>query len=231
MEIKKRLFVVAFLITLSLLLTIILLGGVMNNQRKQYVEDQMTTIAETNEVQTYLLMSDVYGQKLACLAFKKKLSEWDKSIWDLGMRLESYRIATEEFQKDPFYLDQKRRFNENEVIYMTFLTKINEDCELNASIISFFYQNSEECRKCDDQSFVLTDIKRELGDEVSIFSYDTDLNISNVNLLSEYYNIDKYPCIVVNEQKFCGIQDKTFIMRKLCEKANISMCPKYALSS
>ncbi|MBN2142013.1 hypothetical protein JW711_01665 [Candidatus Woesearchaeota archaeon] len=229
MRVKRRIFLAAFLITAFMLLTILLLGNLMNLQRKEYVEDKMSIISDLNEIQTYTLMSDVYGNKLACLAFKKKLQEWDQTLWDLGLKLERYRVATEEFQKDPFYQEQKKKFNDNQVLYMSFLTKVNRDCELNVNIISFFYQNSEECKKCDDQSFVLTDIKRELEDEVSIFSYDMDLGLTNLDLLKEYYEIDQYPCVVINEQRFCGMQDKSFIIRKVCETNNLSVCTKYAI--
>jgi hypothetical protein len=224
MAIGKRTFIAAFVITAFLLITIVILGNLMNTERKEYVEEQVKIISDMNEVQTYVLLSDVYGDRLACLAFKKKLTEWDTTLWDLGLKLESYRVATEEFQKDPFYLEQKRLFNENEVLYMTFLTKLKKECDLNTTIISFFYKNSEDCRKCDDQSFVLTDLKRSLKDDVAIFSYDMDLNITNINLLSEYYEITEYPCVVINEAKFCGIQDKAFIMEKICVEDNFSYC-------
>ena len=56
-----------------------------------------------------------------------------------------------------------------------------------------------------------------------------DLNLTNVHLLSEYYEIAEYPCIVINEQKFCGMQDKSFILRKMCEQSNLSVCGQYAM--
>ncbi|MBN1793078.1 hypothetical protein JW826_05330 [Candidatus Woesearchaeota archaeon] len=230
MKIRRRIFGAAFLITAFLLVTILFLGSVMNLERKDYIEEKMSILSDLNEIQTYSMLSDVYGNRLACLAFKKKLTEWDKTLWDLGLKLERYRAATEEFQKDPFYLDQKKRFNENQVLYMAFLTKAKKDCEFDVSIVSFFYKNSEECVKCDAQSFVLTDLKRELNDEVSIFSFDVDLEITNIGLLQQYYEITEFPCVVVNEQPFCGMQDKSFIIRKMCESNNNSACERYAIN-
>jgi len=215
MALSKKIFILAFLITALLLLAIVLFGNILNNDRKTYVGDQMAIINDLNELQVYSLMTDVYGDKMACLAFKKKLETWDKSLWDLGLKLESYRVATEEFQKDKFYLDQKTKFNENQVLYLLFLTKVDKECALNQDIITFFYKNSEECTKCDDQSFVLTDIKEQLGNNVSIFSFDMDLNISNIDILGQYYEIDQLPCTIINEEKYCGMRDKNFIMGKL----------------
>jgi hypothetical protein len=215
MEIKKSVFLIAFLITAFLLITILFLGNTLNNERKNYVEDKMTIISDLNEVQTYSLLSDVYGGKLACLAFNSKLAAWDQTLWKLGLKLEQYRVATEEFQKDPFYLEQKTVFNENEVLYMAFLTKAKKECNLSQSIISFYYRKAEACQKCDDQSFVLSDIKREMGDSVSIFSFDDDLNITSISLLQKYYEIKEYPCVVINEKPFCGIRDKRFILAQI----------------
>jgi len=225
MAMKKNLFLIAFLITVCLLSVILIIGNFMNNSRKTYVSDQMQIITDVSELQTYSLMTDVYGDKMACVAFKQKLQQWDKSLWDLGLKLETYRTATEEFEKDQFYLDQKKKFNENEVLYLMFLTKVKKECQLNQDIISFFYQNSYDCKKCDDQSFILTDIKQDLGEHVSIFSFDADLNITNTKILMDYYDIKQLPCIVINEEKYCGIQDKKFILQKLQEEKNASLKP------
>ncbi len=218
MALKKRIFVISFLITVLLFSAVLLLGKYLDDSRKTYVNEQMQIINDLNELQVYALMTDVYGDKMACVAFSKKLEEWDKSLWTLGSKLETYRVATEEFQKDPFYLEQKKKFNENEVLYLMFLTKVRKDCDLNQDIISFFYQNSADCKKCDDQSYILTDIKLELEGNVSIFSFDGDLELQNTQILMDYYGITQYPCIVVNEEKFCGIQDKKFIISKLRNK-------------
>ena len=223
MALSKKIFILAFLITAVLLLAIVLFGNILNNDRKTYVSDQMTIINDLNDLQVYSLMTDVYGDKMACLAFKKKLETWDKSLWDLGLKLESYRVATEEFQKDAFYIEQKTKFNENQVMYLLFLNKVKKDCNLDQQIISFFYRNSVDCKKCDDQSFVLTDIKNELKDKISIFAFDMDLNITNIELLKEYYNISEYPCIIINEKKYCGIQSKDGIMNIIC-KTDPTLC-------
>jgi hypothetical protein len=215
MALKKRIFVISFLITVLLLSAILLLGKFLDDSRKTYVNEQMQIINDLNELQVYSLMTDVYGDKMACVAFNKKLEQWDKSLWALGSKLEKYRVATEEFQKDPFYLEQKKKFNDNEVLYLMFLTKVKKDCDLNQDIISFFYQNSVDCKKCDDQSYILTDIKMELEGNVSIFSFDVDLGLQNTQILLDYYSINQYPCIVINEEKYCGIQDSKFIMSKL----------------
>ena len=89
-------------------------------------------------------------------------------------------------------------------------------------VVLFFYK--KECTKCDDQSFVMGDINRKIDDEISIFSFDTDLNLTTVNLLNEFYGIDQYPCLIIEDKKMCGMQDKDVIINTICEYTNISLC-------
>ncbi len=228
MALDKKLALVAFLITLFLLATILLLGDFFNDKREEYITTQIQEMYNNlNEMQTFTLMSEIYGDDMACLAFKSKLKQLDTSLWDLGIKIDQYRVASEEFQKDPFYLQQKKIFNENEVFYLMLLAKINKHCAYKQEIISFFYQNSADCKKCDDQSFILTDIKRKAKDEISIFSFDVDLELIPVTLLVQYYGITEFPCLVIHDKKYCGIQDMDFIFTTLCASGNLSLCSEY----
>ena len=222
---RKKVLLIGFLITLFLFLSILAIGAIMDSKRQDNIDLQFEGMyKDINDIQQMTLMSEVYGQSMACIAFKTKLQELDKKVWNMGIKLEQYRVASEEFQKNPYYLDQKKTFNENELTYMTILTKIKSTCEYHQPVISFFYKNADECQKCDSQSFVLTDVNEQLKENVSIFSFDMDLNISTLNLMTEYYKIDQYPCIVIDEVPYCGIRDKNFILKKICEDENISGC-------
>ena len=105
------------------------------------------------------------------------------------------------------------------------LKKLKQTCGFDQVVILFFYQNSTVCGKCDDQSFVLTDINKDIDDEVSILSFDTDLGIPTIKLLVEYYKIHNYPCTVIETQKYEGMFDKKYLMEKICENSpHVSVC-------
>ncbi|MFT4308859.1 MAG: hypothetical protein ACMXYL_00015 [Candidatus Woesearchaeota archaeon] len=220
MKIKKGLFLTALLITLFLLSTILLIGSLLSDKREETIREQMHELQESiREIQTFFLMSEVWGPEMACLAFRERVTEMDKTIWSLGQRIDQYRIASEEFFRDPYYFEQKRIFNEHQLVYLTLLTKLKQECGYDQVIISFFFQYETECPRCDDQSFILSDINRELGEEVSIFSFDTGLGIKGIELLADYYDIDELPCIVIEETTYCGLRSKRFIMERICEAA------------
>lgn len=229
MAIKKRLFGYALLITIFLFATILLISNIFEDKRQEYINSEVQSMYNNfNEMQTFMLMSEAYGDEMACLAFKNKLRELDQSIWDLGRKIEQYKVASEEFQKNPYYYNQKTKFNENEIFYMLLMKKLKKQCDMDQVIISFFYKNSEDCKKCDDQSFVLTDINKDIDEEISIFSYDVDLNLTSIDLLIEYHNITEFPCTIVEDGKYCGMYRKDFFMEKICEESpSIQGCESY----
>jgi len=221
-----KLFILAFLITVFLLVSILFVSSLLENKRESYISDETQQVYNSlNEMQIFLLMSETYGQDMACLAFDAKLKELDKTVWSLGQKIDQYRVASEEFRKNPYYQAQKHLFNENEVFYMMLLQKLKKECSFRQAVIAYFYQNSADCTKCDDQAYVLSDINRDIDPEVAIFSFDHDLNLTTVNLLERFYNVTQFPCVVIDDQTFCGIRGKAFIEQQMClSNPEISLC-------
>jgi hypothetical protein len=231
--ITKRLLALSFFITIFMLVSLVAIGVLLDRGRERFINTQVNRLYQDfNNMQVYELLRESYDDKMACLAFESKIIELDYYVWKLGEKIDAYRIASEEFQKDPYYLEQKQLFNENEIFYMLLLKKMNTACNLNKSILIFFYQNSEDCKKCDDQSFILRDISLLEEDDqvksVAIFSLDMDLNITTLKLLEKYYQVNEYPCVIIDEQPYCGIRDRSFIMKKICEKdPDANVCIRY----
>ena len=233
-EIKKYIAIVAFLITLVLFLSFVILGNMLDEKREKFLNSEFSRLyRDINDIQTITLVSQLFDEKFVCIALQNKLMDMNKYIWNLGQRIDRYRAATEEFTKDEFYIEQKTKFNEQEMIYFLLMRNIIQKCNITKELVLFFYKNSDECKKCEDQSFILTDIKetedKMKRDQIAVFSFDMDLNISTVKMLSDYYNINpnELPCIVIGKDKYCGIQDKDRILDLLCKRNNLTICTKY----
>ncbi|MBN4049026.1 hypothetical protein JYT91_00245 [archaeon AH-315-M20] len=176
------------------------------------------------EIQTLSLMSDVFGKEMTCLSLENTLIHMDKTLWDTGIKIDRYREATEKFITDPFYLNQKKKFNRNEVIYYSMLQNMKQWCEFNQTTILYFYKKKEDCPDCDAQAFVLTDLNKEVDPEVAIFSFDSDLQLPSINTLELFYNITSYPCMVVENYTYCGLHNKNDLIDIICDRKNISLC-------
>lgn len=232
MEVKYRLLVASLFITLTLFSVIFLLGSFLNEERETVVSETFSQInRDFSEMQTIFLLADSHNKELACLALRKKLIDMDETLWDLGYDLDRYRSASEEVKESEYYKEQKKRFNENQVLYYLVLQDAKETCNYSKQIILYFYGDRENCSKCDDQSFVLRDITLEDEDrnddrEVAVFSLDTELGVGSINILKDYYEIDALPCMVINEgEPMCGIKGREEIMNVICEGSpDLNLC-------
>ncbi|MBD3164468.1 hypothetical protein GF323_04660 [Candidatus Woesearchaeota archaeon] len=186
-------------------------------------------VAEYEDIQTLMLMSDFFGENYTCTALQTVLVSMNKGLWELGIKIDQYRQVTEEFMKDPFYLEQKKEFNRKEILYFSMMKKMKEMCGINQTIITYFYRKKEECPDCDAQSFVLSDIKRDLenmgkDEEIAIFSFDSNLDLPAINMLLVYYNVTEFPCMIIDDEKHCGLYNKNNLEKILCDENSLSIC-------
>lgn len=225
MEIDKRLFLIAFLITLIVFLGVFLGTSTMNGKREQILDDRIETLLSGyKDMQTILLLSESYGESFFCIGMKKKMEELDTFLWETGFKIEAYQEASSTFVKDESYQEQKRIFNENEVYYLSLFKNVQDKCNWTSKTVLYFYQNSEDCRDCDAQSFVLSDLKETFGDQLALFSFDMDLGLTSIEILKDYYAIEEYPCTVINEVTYCGLHTKNDLMEAICEDFSVEHC-------
>ena len=78
--------------------------------------------------------------------------------------------------------------------------------------VSVLYFFSENCGTCDDQSFVLTHLKNKLKEKFLVFTLDADFDEPVINILKKYYNIEKYPTLILEGNKLEGLQSKDDIL-------------------
>ncbi len=230
MALGKKVFLLAFAITVLIFITILYTNSILNSARADALGERMDgVVKEYEDMQTIILMSEFLGEEMTCPALESMLMSMNTGLWELGKKIDQYRQATEEFTEDPFYLEQKKEFNRKEVLYFLTLNKMKEKCNIKQTIVSFFYRKKEFCDKCDAQSFVLRDIKLQLeekgkSDELAIFSFDVDTNLTTVNLLTKFYNTSEYPCTVIENEVLCGIKSGEELKQALCSKGNLSIC-------
>jgi hypothetical protein len=227
---NTKYFIIAFIITSLIFVTILFFNKGFDNERERAVNEKMTeVINEYEDVQTLIIMSELYGENATCLAFSSILYTMNKGLWTLGIKIDQYRQVAEQFATDPFYIKQKKDFNRKEVLYFTMLNKMQDICKLNGTIVSYFYKKKEDCPDCDSQSFVLSDIKNDnentpYDEDLSIFSFDADIGLPAISMLISYYNITEYPALVIGNQKYQGLKSKKELKSILCSEGFYPGC-------
>ena len=227
MEVKKSIFLKAFIVTLAIFLSVFSLNMYLNSEREKVVNERMNeVVAEFEEFQALNNLMEVFGENATCMTLTSRIRLLDTNIWKLGQKIEAYKQVTKNYWDDPYYQLQKQTFNRQEVIYLSILKEMKRRCGYNQTEILFFYRKSELCQKCDDQAYILDYFNQRIDPEIAIFSFDADLALPSVDVLQSVYNVTEYPCLVVDDSVHCGINDKAQTQKILCDASNntISIC-------
>jgi hypothetical protein len=226
MEVSRWIFAKALVVTLIILVTIYSFNVFLNSKREISVTNDMDQTVETlEEMEALTQTMQMFGENATCVTLRTELRVLDKQIWTLGEKIESYQKISEEYMDDPYYIKQKKKFNRQEVLYLSLLSQVKRKCDIKNSIILYFYGNWTECQQCDQQAYVLNHIGQKMKDDVSIFSFDTTLGIPSVDVLVDVYGINSYPCLVIDGATYCGLRDKAEVEAKMCERSpELSIC-------
>lgn len=204
MERKKinKLKLFAVLITTTLVFLIgIFFGNVMGNSQLDKImvfQQDLRTQTLSLELQYALASQDL------C-----KGTNWNtvgNELYNMGETLGVMEGSLGKLNKD--VLSLKKYYSLLEVKHWLFLKNVKKECKVNIPTILFFYSNLGDCDKCEDQGYVLTYLKKK-NLELSVFSFDINMNDAVLDGLKKIYNIksDKLPVIVVGDKVFVGFTE------------------------
>ena len=158
-----------------------------------------------NETSVYcnLSWSDVWAEKVAA-----------------GQLLAS--LESKLGKTDPKIIEQKRIYNEVQFRTLKLVESIKENCNLNWTIIIFFYTNSKNStmgnyNQCELQGSALDTLYDRNKDNIKIFSFDVDALDSLSQGLADYYNITRVPTLIINKavfERFMSRNEITQIINK-----------------
>ena len=224
---RKTLFQ-AGILTIAIFVSIYALNMAIESEREKSVTGKMNDIvSEFEEIETTSYLLDYMGEEHrnnTCGVMKKELSYLESKLWKLDVKIRDYREITKDFMNDAFYIQEKRKLNQREIIHMTMQKKMMEACGTNYTTLLYFYGECDKNKQCDEQGFVLSYINQQIDTEISIFSFDKDLDIPAVNALMELYNVTLMPCVVVGGEAYCGLHDKDQMIEIICRHGGVSMC-------
>ncbi len=197
----------AVIISAILFISGIYVGYSINREKLSSIETTMKKI--TSDVQNFqleFLFLDILGENATCPLLSGTLSEINQESYDIGTRLSSYGKEGE-IQDYNEYLSTKREYSRLLIGYWLLANKLKKSCRLEANTVVYFY--SKECEKCDDQGFILTYFKKDLGEKLMVFTLDGELDEPSIQVLKRNYNITSYPHLIVNGESYSGFLSKS----------------------
>ncbi|MCC7552154.1 hypothetical protein KO317_00625 [Candidatus Micrarchaeota archaeon] len=201
-----------FIITLALFLTGIYIGMKLNDI---YLIDFGKEVETLNvKMHSYELLFLLDNSSMGCDLYGEYAVTLDSETFSIGANLDYMEqhqgIENKELKMQYFKLEMRDYLISKKMI---------KQCNLNQSIILYFYSNTE-CILCRDQGFELDKLKHDINinnqTNVRTYSFDGDYEDSAViRALKHEFNISTYPALVINDQVYEGLRRSQEIKNKL----------------
>jgi thiol-disulfide isomerase/thioredoxin len=202
--------------------TVFIFGGIFaaGLSLSDYKVSALNSSVETVQVEQN---SRLVGQDLSTSLEQnscKAMGEWMNTTVDdlreLRKEVASYEEANK-IENDRYELVKKEYMN----LMLQNLAHVREydrNCDRRMVDIVYFY--SDDCDACKDQGTILTHVGQEYGQKVVVFPLDTELGMSSISFLLDYYEIDEYPSLVIDGEIHEGYSSTQELQSLLDRKLN-----------
>jgi len=207
-------YIIAFLITSVIFFIGIYLGLLLNEAKVKSITLDIESLNRMKEIQgTNILLLETIGEK-KCIALETYINNIIPEIEKLGGRVAYYEASADSkrYNVEEYY-QLKKDYILLLIKYWTLIKKLEIECNQNIPDILYFYSN-KKCKDCKKQGIILDKLKKE-NPEILVFSIDTDLNLSTVDILTSAYNITEVPSLLINGKPYNGFKDLEEIKKYL----------------
>lgn len=199
------------LISLALLVTVVAIGSIywigmkINEFKVNDLRNEINEIeAEQRSQRIGFELSSTFEED-NCRAQRKWRRNSLENIRNLRNEVQIYENARK--FDNPDYRVAKKRYMNLLMQNMLELRRIEDRCNENFTEIIYLYSN-EDCDACEDQGTVLNYIRRQNPEKVVVHPLDTDLGMDSIEFIENYYNVTRYPAVVVEGERYQGFQSR-----------------------
>ncbi|MBW3014959.1 thioredoxin family protein [Candidatus Woesearchaeota archaeon] len=196
-----------FAATVLIFLLGILIGSYVTGLKLKALtgmQDDLKTQTLSVELQYEILKED------PCSAIN--YSKLTDELYNLGERLVFMENSLG--WDDPNVLELKEYFSLLELRHWLLIKKNNKVCGDKVVPILYFYSNKGDCPKCEQQGFILTNVRRNFP-EVRVYHFDMNIVNPAIDTVKGLYNVKSAPTVVVLDETFNGFVTKSVIEEKL----------------
>ncbi len=132
---------------------------------------------------------------------------------------------------DPEVQTLKKYYSLLEIKDYLLMNKISEKCKKTPLSIIYFYSNSDSCKDCEKEGFVLTRL-RETYPDLRVYSFDYDMDLSAVKTLIRINKVkNELPALVIKGKVYYGFKNVEDIEKIVPELAKSKVQSKTATST
>jgi hypothetical protein len=198
---KKHVFWEALLVTI-LIFSIGILVGVGFEKNRTNIIERYYEQSEVSLVDVMVLQKLSDLENYDCHSLINANIEFADKIYSEAIVLENYEEANK--LTDDLVMSHKKYDLLRTFVWANSL-KIFEKCSKDFTPIVYLYEyNTEDLNKKAEQkvwSRILYDLKQEEQDKIILLPIAADNNLSSVDALISQFSIEKFPCVIVGNEK------------------------------
>ena len=214
---QKRRYIFAGILTLLIFTLGLMLGLVIEGKRVEVIQEQANEQRlDLNSLQLQYAYINQLAQEKNCPALAKSFDKNVNTLESTRIKLENYYNGAS-VNKAEFDII-RRDYTIAQFNYWLFAKKYKSLCDADIVTVLFFYDDDDKCDTCSDQGFVLSYLKKIFEDKLLNFAiygrYDSE---PMVDILKSTYDIQRYPTLIIEDEKFEGFMDRTTLKNQLCD--------------
>lgn len=215
---STRRYLTAGVITILIFLVGLFIGTTLTNIRADAIsianQEQRLDI-ESSQLQ-YTLLTRLTEREEGCDAALATLGVNINSLEDTRRKLESYIASS--LTENAEFNTLKREYMIAEIRYWLLAQETQKLCGKNFVTLLYFYSN-DGCIDCVAQGNILTNLKDTFEENLLIFSIDADFSEEPmIRILTQTFGVKEYPAIILQGEKYEGLQTETELKPKICEE-------------
>jgi len=220
---KTNVFIKTLIITTIVFIIGVSFGIFMSSEKISELEQSVYDLkGNIDSIELHFLFMDIMEKDVACPVLIDEARILGKGTAELAKEVE--RFESMQKIRDSGFYELKSQYTLTLIRDWLMVEKIKNSCEGDYVTVVYFYSN-EDCDLCENQGIILSYFKREIGRDLQVFSIDTDLRLSIVETLEHSYNVTEYPFLIVNGEKYPGLQTKEKLSEIFCGfSPDLSIC-------
>lgn len=194
-------YVIAFIITAFLFLTAFYLSNFFSNKKIEEIRNI------ENSISIDILSSETQYDLLAELSCNNvDDSILSQELNDLAAKIEF--SENQELGSDAERASLRKYYSLLQIKDFLLMKKAEDKCGFKTTSIVYFYSNKVDCKDCEKQGYILTDIRQDYPN-VRVYAFDYNLDLSALKALIAIYKVnqpERLPALIVNGKVYYGLQ-------------------------
>ncbi|MDD4983592.1 MAG: hypothetical protein PHH82_01985 [Candidatus ainarchaeum sp.] len=194
---KKKIFYKALAFTFAVMFFALLFANLVYDWKKTDLNDDILDIYnKSTDLKITMNFYDTMVDANSCDLMENQLIGLSDFLYDLGKKV---NLAADDKDNLEEVKKLQKEYVYNNLDLWLRLKKFNSICpQYVKNYILYFYPYN--CNECAPLETAIQDIKDKYGDKVWIFSIPSEVGISAVDNILEFYDVNYIPGIVINEK-------------------------------